>query len=308
VSRFWFRLTEVLPIAEHALLCPQHRITAAQLAAGELLRPALVWTRPWGQETLTSNGVPVWYGRYHDVVHGAEARTWWHQATNRRGTDEQPSPQHRFLALQQRHRYGRPPLISLLREGVRRHKHWLVINTDPALADRPERFELHGERDDIVPADARWRQAVVTARAVADGRYPALVADGYSTRGDDVLARFDRPTVEAMIADLDAVHANTDPDTDPMPGEYAILRMHRGTVSVLWETDDGSRARLVEVDRVKPDPDGYYSIGAYHWPWTSVSAGRAGRRRRRRSRNWQVRRGHAGTPPQAEPVPPCVPD
>jgi hypothetical protein len=47
--------------------------------------------------------------------------------------------------------------------------------------------------------------------------------------------------------------------------------MHRGTVIVLWEHDDGSRTRLAEVDRVKPDPDGYYSIGAYHWLWIRAS-------------------------------------
>jgi hypothetical protein len=304
VSRIWFRLTEVLPIAEHALSCPQHRITGAQITAGELLRPALAWTRPGGQETLTSNGVPVWYSRYHDAVHGAMASTWWHEATNRRGTDEQPPPAHRFLALQQRHRDGRPPLISLLREGARRHKHWLVINTDPALADRPERFELHGHRADIVPADARWQQAVVTARAVADGQYPALVAAGYSTRGSDVLPRFDRPTVETMIADLDAVHANTDPDTDPMPGEFPVLRMHRGTVSVLWEYDDGRRARLVEADRVKPDTDGYYSIGAYHWLWTRTRSGNSARRRR--SRNRRPQRERAAPRPHTDPGPPAA--
>lgn len=304
--RFWFRLTEVLPIAEHALACPQHRITAAQAIAGQPLRPALDWIRSAGQETLTSNGVPVWYDRHHDIVHGAQAITWWHRATNRRGTDDQPPAQHRSLALQRRHRDGRPPLITLLREGARRRMHWFVINTDPALVDRPERFELRGDRSDIVPADAPWQQAVVTAAAVAGGRYPALVADGYSVRGADVLARFDRPTVARMIADLDAVHADTNPQTDPMPGEYAVLRMHRGTVIVLWEHDDGSRTRLVEIDRVKPDPDGYYSIGAYHWPWTRTNgSGSTARRRRSRSRRPQRRR--AAAVPQADSGVPGLP-
>ncbi|MFY1673959.1 hypothetical protein ACN27G_29070 [Plantactinospora sp. WMMB334] len=297
MSRFWFRLAEVLPIAEHALACPQHRITSAQAGAGDLLRPALLCTRIWGQETLRSNGVPVWYDRHQDAVHGAQASTWWHRATNRRGTDEQPLPEHRILSLRQRHRGGRPPLITLLREGARRRAHWFAINTDPALADRPERFELHGHRDDIVPADAHWQQAVVTAAAVADGRYPALVADGYSTRGDDVLPRFDRRTVETMIADLDALHAGTNPHTDPMPGEYTVLRMHRGTVIVLWEHDGGSRTRLVEIDRVKPDPDGYYSIGAYHWPWTRTEGPvNAARRRPSRGRRPLRRRADAAPP------------
>lgn len=167
VSRFWFRLAEVLPIAEHALACPQHRITAAQSLAGPPLRPALVWTRPWGQETLTSSGVPVWCGRYHDVVHGAPAHTWWHEATNRRGTGEQPLPEHRFLGLQEHHRDGRPPLITLLREGARRRAHWLVINTEPALVDRPERFELPTGATTTTPSCAGSRTTGATPTRTA---------------------------------------------------------------------------------------------------------------------------------------------
>lgn len=39
--RLWFRLA--LPLAEHAMACPVHRVTAAQALAGAALRPALVW-------------------------------------------------------------------------------------------------------------------------------------------------------------------------------------------------------------------------------------------------------------------------
>lgn len=267
-NRFWFRLTEVLPIAEHAVACPEHRLTAAQVVAGGPLLPALILTHSHGHEALATNGVPLWYDRRKDAEHAAEAHTWWHRANQRRGTDDKPQPPDRFLPLQAGHRDQHPPLITLLREGARQRMHWFVVNTDPTLIHRPERYEVRSDRDEIVPAHARWRPALVTATATARRQYPSLIADGYSIRGRDVLPRFDRSTVEQMIADLNAVHADTNPRTDPMPGEHAVLRMHRGTVIVLWEHDDGIRTRLVEIDRVKPDADGRYSVGAYLWPWT----------------------------------------
>jgi hypothetical protein len=54
---------------------------------------------------------------------------------------------------------------------------------------------------------------------VAHGEYPALIAEGYSVEGDDVLACFTRRTVEAMVADLAAAN------TDAMPGEFPVLRL-----------------------------------------------------------------------------------
>ena len=108
--------------------------------------------------------------------------------------------------------------------------------------------------------------ATVTARAVAGGEYPALVADGYTVRGDDALARFDRPTVEQMITDLDTVR------TDAMPGEFAVLRFDGGRAGgALWEHDDGHTTRTVEIDRVHADADGLFAAGAYLWPWHPTS-------------------------------------
>jgi hypothetical protein len=66
--------------------------------------------------------------------------------------------------------------------------------------------------------------------AVAHSADPALVADGYTVRGDDVLARFDRATVEQMAADLAVANA------DSMPGEIAVLRFDGAALLVLWET------------------------------------------------------------------------
>jgi hypothetical protein len=121
---------------------------------------------------------------------------------------------------------------------------------------------LVDHRGDIAPADARWTPAAVTAAAVAHGIYPALVADGYTVRGDDVLARFDRATVEQMAADLAVANV------DSMPGEFAVLRFDGDVLLVLWEHDAGLQTRQHEIDRVYPDPGGYYGAGAYLWPWT----------------------------------------
>ena len=84
---------------------------------------------------------------------------------------------------------------------------------------------------------------------------------------DDVLARFDRPTVERMVADLHRVRADTDPRSDPMPGEFAALHLDGDVLVVSFEHDDGEHTRLVEIERVYPDAEGYYSVGAYVWPW-----------------------------------------
>ncbi len=261
-TRLWFRLDEVLPVATHAIACPSQRITAAQVRASARLRPALIWTTTDEADTLSSNGVPVWHDQDgHD--HTAVAWTWQHPATGRRGTPNQPDAP-RFLPLTSR-RDRRYPLIALLRRGAARGGHWFVLDTDPASLAR---FQVVDHRDEIAPPQANWLPATVTADAVGRGEYPALVADGYTVTGDgDVLARFDRATVERMVADLDAIHADTNPRTDAMPGEFAVLRFDGDVVVVSWQHDDGVDEQLVEIDRVRPDAGGCYPIGAYLWPW-----------------------------------------
>jgi|SRR6266487_2698946 len=115
--------------------------------------------------------------------------------------------------------------------------------------------------------------ARVTAGAVAHGEYPALVANGNrvdgtdSDEGGDVLARFDRATIELMITDLDRVYADTNPRTDPMRGEFAVLYRDADVVVVSFEHDNGAGIRPVEIDRVCPDAAGHDGIGACLWPW-----------------------------------------
>jgi hypothetical protein len=118
-------------------------------------------------------------------------------------------------------------------------------------------------RADLLPADTAWTATTVTAAAVWHHRYPALVADGYTVRGDDVIARFDRATVDQMAADLADVHACG----ETMPGEVASLHLDGDVAVVSFSHDDGQKERWVEVDRVHPDRQGFYAIGAYLWPW-----------------------------------------
>ena len=269
-TRAWFRTEEVHPIAEHAIACPAHRITTAQVRAGFPLRPALIWTATTERVALSSNGVPAWYdedGQDHD----APAWTWQHRPTGRHGVAILGFDT-AYLPLTSAG--SRPPVIEALRDGQRAGGHWVVVDLDAAGGHviGPRAVRLVDHRDEIAPPEATWQPATVTAAAVAHGvyplAYPALVADGYTVRGDDVLARFDRATVEQMADDLRIANAAS------MPGEIAILRFDGDVLLVLWEHDDGLQTRQREIDRVYPDPDGFFSVGAYLWPWMPAEAPR----------------------------------
>lgn len=269
-TRLWFRLDEIVPIAEHAMACPHHRMTPAQLAAGHRQWAGLSWQHTAeGHDILSSNGVPVWYDD-DQQVHTARAWTWLHTPTGHRGSSglwNQADPRDWFLPLQRRYPDHRYPLITVLRKGAQQGGHWFVLDTDQRLTNGRHRFQVRDHRWEVVPADATWLPATVTAAAVAHGEYPALIAEGYSVEGEDVLACFTRRTVEAMIADLGVVN------TDAMPGEFPVLRLDGDVLLVLWEHDDGTAItpRLVEADRVHPGPDGTYAVGAYLWPWKPVT-------------------------------------
>src|SRR4051794_7757753 len=73
--RLWFRLDDVLPLAEHAMACLAHRITEAQAAALTPSGPALIWTSTAALNVLTSNGAPPWYGE-RGPTPAAEAHPW----------------------------------------------------------------------------------------------------------------------------------------------------------------------------------------------------------------------------------------
>ena len=255
-TRLWWRLDDVLPLAEHALTAPEHRITGQQVLAKAATRPALIWNCEPSGDWISSNGVPIWYdedGRARRV----QARTWRHTPTGILGTPGQPDRAAGFLRLNRRSRGpARRSLIGLLHHGARRH--WVALN--PTALHTADGVAVLDHRDDIAPPDATWSPATVTARDVGGLAYPAWVAEDY-TAADGVLARFDYPTVRQIAHDLNRLRV------DDMPGEHPVITWDTDVAVISVDTDDGTTARRVEADRVYPDADGRYSIGAYLWPW-----------------------------------------
>ena len=256
-------------MAEHAVACPRHRLTTAEVRAGAPRRPALVWhSTPTGDE-LVSNGAPAWFDRDGEE-HTAWAWTWQHTASGRRHSAAQPGYDTAYLPVDTV--ADRTSVIELLREARYTGRHWVVLDLHSGQQHlvTPDAVQLLDHRDQIAPPEAVWVPATVTAAAVAGGCYPALIADGYAVGMDDVIARFDRVTVERMALDLIERHADEDPATDPMPGEFAVLGFDGDVLVVSWERDDGCHTWLDEIDRVYPDPQERYAVGAYLWPWRAT--------------------------------------
>jgi hypothetical protein len=253
------------------MACPTQRLTDAQALAGAPLRPALVWTGTPVLDVLVSNGVPVWYGE-RGATHAAEAHTWRHINTGRYGTAHRNGYDRAYLPLDVP--TGNLLLIDVLRRARHTGRHWVTVDIDPADGHliRPERVRLAEHRSQLIPPGSSWVPATVTSTAVAGTVYPALVADGYTSDAGHELPRFDRATVEQLIADLQAVHANPDRQSDAMPGEYPHLRLTGDILVVFEEHDDGQDSTYRQADRVHPDADGRYALGAYTWPWQLVPA------------------------------------
>ncbi|MFG2043959.1 hypothetical protein [Dactylosporangium sp. NPDC048998] len=264
--RLWFRLDDVIPLAEHAMACSAHKITDAQVRAGAPLRPALIWTGTATLDILQSNGEPAWYGK-GGTIHAAEAHTWRHTATGSYGTANLDGYHTAYLPLDDNGK--RPGLIGIIRDAREELGHWMWVDIDAAdehlIGLHRVGFTEH--RDDLVPASAAWVPATVTCDPVAGAAYPALIPDGYTTDAGHLLPRFDRATVGRLAA----AHANPDRNSDPMPGEYPRLRLlddlYGNMLLIHGEHDDGTVTTVREADQVHPDADGRYSVGAYTWPW-----------------------------------------
>ncbi|MBU8857746.1 MULTISPECIES: hypothetical protein [unclassified Micromonospora] len=267
-NRLWFRVEDVLPLAEHALACPTHRLTRAQMTAGEHNTAALALRRRGSSGSLRSNGVPLWHTSA-GIEQVADGASW-------RRVDQSPPPeQHFYLPLRHADPDGRR-LIDVLRAGRSLERTWLAVDTDvwPGTTLDAAHVDLVDHRAEIAPAGTRWRPAVVTSPRVDHRCYPALVADGYDTGEDgNLICRFDPHTTRHLVEDLSGPwRAAT------MPGEHPLPRFDGTCLVLLEEMDLGDGIRLTINDRCYPDRDGYYSIGAYQWQWRAVSRPtRAGR-------------------------------
>ncbi|GAB3861850.1 hypothetical protein [Dactylosporangium cerinum] len=272
--RLWFRLDDVLPLAEHAMACPTHQLTDAQVRAGQPLRPALYWTGSPKLDILQSNGIPAWHG-VRGTIHAAEAHTWRHTATGRYGAADIDGYHTGYLPLGPVD--GQPALIVALRDAVAADRHWMWVDIDPADAHLIDhrRVGFAEDRPELVPVGTIWTPAMVTCDAVAGAAYRALIPDGYTTDSGYLLPRFDLATVVRLIADLDAMHARRDRSSDPTLGRTPTRRLFCGrfgnVVLIGEELDDGTTTSSRRVDAARCDADQRYSVGAYTWPWQLAS-------------------------------------
>ncbi|MBQ1050832.1 hypothetical protein KBX50_20455 [Micromonospora sp. C51] len=264
--RLWFRIDDVLPLAEHAAATRAHRPTRQQYRAGLPEQAALIWSHDTDGDWLSSNGVPHWYDA-DGAHHRAHAETWTHTATGATGNPVPADDGHGFLPLRTGHRDGRRDLLDLLRYARQQELPWLGLHPDPARDDTNDRYRISRSRGDITPPLATWTPATVTCDVVGGGTFRAMVATGYTTLSrTGVLCRFPRYAVRRMAAHLDALHPGD------MPGEHPRLRFDGDEVTVEWEHDHGLGSRWIEHDRVAPDANGCYAVGAYQWPWTLTTA------------------------------------
>jgi hypothetical protein len=260
MPKTWWRLTEVSPLAEHAMHTPTTN-TPLPLIGSTTAAPGLIWEQnDTGDETLRSNGSPVWHDE-NGQPHRAYAYTWTHPATGRSGTFHHAHP-HGDLVLLEGHPEGSVrPVIDTIRLGVTSGHHWLWM--DPIRWPFPVGTADH--RDEIVPADATWIDSEVQAAALDGLCYPAVIAEGYEG-ADGVLPRFTRRTVAEIITDL----ADLNDNPDSMPGEFPTVVFNGGIAVISWQQHSLSDERVLEIDRCYPDAEGLYALGAYQWTWTKT--------------------------------------
>jgi hypothetical protein len=103
-----------------------------------------------------------------------------------------------------------------------------------------------------------WSKAYVTVGEL--GVFPAQVATGISWNGA-ACPRFSRPVAEQIVA------AATDANTRPGHEDDERLTWDKDVI-VMTEPDTDSVG--CNPERIEPDGDGMYAIGAYGWTWAEV--------------------------------------
>lgn len=268
MRRLWFRLDDVLPLAEHAMACFTHH-TASRSTHLSPNRPALLWSSSPLMDLLLSNGLPTWHAG-NGTEHAAEAYAW-RDAVGRYGTAWHDDHHRGYLPLTTT--TGDPgPALGLLRGARHSSDRWVTLDIDPADGPLIPAYRVHlvGCRHDLVPAGTTWTPTAVTCPIVGGRPYPALVADGCTSDSSDLIARFDKITLIRMAADLDAMP--TDPETASGLASAArpILQFHDEVLLVLERRLRGHTSTCRPTDRITPDDDGRYPLGAYLWPWQTA--------------------------------------
>jgi hypothetical protein len=264
-DRLWFRLDDVVPLAEHALHCLSHEPADGIPADPGPAGPALIWTGTASLDLLTSTGLPTWYGR-NGTPHTAAARAW-RDPHGRYRPARRDGYTTAYLPLTSGS--GTPgPVIHLLRCSMSRGKGWLTLDIDPADRHLMDAYRVHvvSDRDDLVPAEAVWRPGPVTCPQVGERTYWGLVAD-YTTDGGDLIVRFTRGTVEQIADDLQARHAAAQLDGAVPAGPVHSGLGFDGDVLTVYRLDPGHVRPHRTTDHLTPDRDNRYPLGAYVWPW-----------------------------------------
>jgi hypothetical protein len=269
--RLWWRVDEVLPLAEHAAATPRHITTPQQTHARFSETAALIWTRDTDGDWLSSNGDPEWYdatGRTHRV----RAGTWIHTATGSTGNLAQKHDGQALLPVHLEHLSGLRTLVELLRFARANEVHWLGVDPEPGMDDVNGRYVISHTRSGLIPPDAVWIPATVTSAAVGGGAFSALVAEGYTSSVGGVVARFSHDEMWQIARHLIDVHDDLDVSRFPKlrsAGDFVLVERER------WN-EGGVPITRVEEDRVRRDPDGYYALGAHQWKWSLHQPDEAG--------------------------------
>lgn len=261
--RLWWRVTDVLPLAEHAASTPEYQPPGPGRRGDLAQSTALHWTRDADRDWLSSSGVPTWYAA-DGTRHRVRAETWTDTATGATGNPAPNDPADHVLPLQVEHLDGRRTLLDLLRFASTHDVHWLGVDPDRASDTGNTRYVIAQQRGDLLPPAAIWIPATVTSPDVGGGRYQALIADGY-TALSGVLARFHRDDLRRLADDL--YRLNEGDVTGDVPD---LLCYDNSAIMQCRVQDDNDMVCRIEHDRVHADPTGYYAIGAYQWRWTRV--------------------------------------
>jgi hypothetical protein len=261
--RLWFRLDDVVPLAEHAMHCLSHE-PAAGIADVGPAGPALIWTSTASLDLLTSTGLPTWYG-HRGTPHAAEAHTWRDPHGRSRTADRDGAYTTAYLPLTSA--TGTPgPAISLLRSNINVGNGWVTLDIDPTDRHLMDAYRLHvvADHDELVPPATTWDLGAFTCPQVAGRTYWGMVADHTSDSGD-LLVRLTRDTVEQIIADLQ--HPIDAPVPAGTAGQVRIGLGLNGDVLAVYRLTPGHQRPHRVTDYLTADSDGRYSLGAYVWPW-----------------------------------------
>ncbi|MCI0689289.1 MAG: hypothetical protein L0Y54_18955, partial [Sporichthyaceae bacterium] len=131
-EHLWFRLDEVLPLAEHAAVATHYQRTRAQALAGAADGPALTFISDHAGDHLQSNGLPGWHNQ-NGHPHQVTARRWRRYGQHPDGVYHPPSTAcagelaHGYLPLTNPDATHHDQPIQVLRRLASARGHWLRL-------------------------------------------------------------------------------------------------------------------------------------------------------------------------------------